>query len=172
MDQLRNAAFALALLGGVHDLFTKKVPNWLTIPGLVAGVIAHFILLGLEAGLWSLAAAAVPFLVLWPVWVVGWAGAGDVKLLMAVGAVGGFTFGWQVLVASFLLGGIWGFFDVTFRGRLLIFLKEMIRFFKSVITPGMPVLKPALDSSRKASFGVFVALAAVGVILWGQYVPA
>ncbi|NUM89491.1 MAG: prepilin peptidase, partial [Bdellovibrionales bacterium] len=163
------AAFAVALVGGVHDLFTKRVPNWLTIPAVLAGVGAHLFFFGWESALWSLAGALLPFAALWPVYAAGWAGAGDVKLLMAVGAVGGFTFGWQVTAAAFAGAGVWGFFDVLFRGRLVHFSREMLRFLKSVATPGMPVAKPALDAERKASFGIFVAIAAVGVILWGHY---
>ena len=34
--------FIYALVIGLYDLRTRRIPNWYTIPLIVAGVIAHF----------------------------------------------------------------------------------------------------------------------------------
>jgi prepilin peptidase CpaA len=102
-----NGAFLVALAMGlaamVEDLRRQKLPNWLTITGLAAG-------LGLAAphgwhGLWlAVAGAAVGFGILLPLcWMRGM-GAGDVKLLAAFGAL----LGPSAVLAAALLAAIFG----------------------------------------------------------------
>ena len=63
------------LLLSLYDLRTGKIPNWATLPLLLAGVILHFpgnALLWLACGL------------LFTSWYTGQMGAGDAKLWMAL----------------------------------------------------------------------------------------
>lgn len=59
----------------LHDLRTHRIPNWCTLPLILAGMVAHF------PGYMDLWLAC--FLLL-SAWTSGWMGAGDVKLWMAV----------------------------------------------------------------------------------------
>ncbi len=78
-------ALIVGLMAAGWDLKCRKIPNWLTFPGIMAGIILnllfnprdwYFPFLGLIAG----------FLILIIPFVMGGIGAGDVKLLMALGA--------------------------------------------------------------------------------------
>jgi prepilin peptidase CpaA len=85
--------FALALLllaASACDLQTRRIPNGLCAAGIAAGLAVHF-WHGVWPGLWSLAgiAATLPLLLLYAVRAFG---AGDIKLLMAVGALMGPVF--------------------------------------------------------------------------------
>ena len=63
------------LLVSLYDLRTHRIPNWCTMPLIIAGMIAHF---PGSPELW------LACFVLASAWFSGWMGAGDVKLWMAV----------------------------------------------------------------------------------------
>ncbi len=63
------------LVVSLYDLRTRRIPNWCTLPLILAGMVAHF------PGHMDLWLAC--FLLL-SAWASGWIGAGDVKLWMAV----------------------------------------------------------------------------------------
>ena len=63
------------LVVSLYDLRTRRIPNWCTLPLILAGMIAHF---PGNMDLW------LACFLLISVWSGGWMGAGDVKLWMAV----------------------------------------------------------------------------------------
>ena len=63
--------FAISL----YDLRTRQIPNWYTVPVLIAGLIVHF------PGYPDLRFASFVLLL---AWAKRWMGAGDVKLWLAV----------------------------------------------------------------------------------------
>jgi prepilin peptidase CpaA len=91
--------------GAFLDVRTRRIPNWLTGPSLLAGLILHLVLGGWR----SMATAALAgvlaggaFLVFY---LAGGMGAGDVKLMTAVGCVAGLTYVAEILIATALMGG-------------------------------------------------------------------
>ena len=86
------------------DLRCGRIPNWLTYPALVAGVALSFLSGGVTptaSGLGMLAAGGL-YLIFWLFRAVG---AGDVKLMAAVGAFVGWPDVWGVIVYTALGGG-------------------------------------------------------------------
>lgn len=87
LNEIRFAvAIVIGLIAAVWDVKYRKIPNWLTFPAMIAGVLLN------ELGNyhdWSfpLLGLAVGFLLLVIPHLCGGIGAGDVKLLMALGAV-------------------------------------------------------------------------------------
>jgi len=59
----------------LYDLRARRIPNWCTLPIIIAGVLAHF---PGHMDLW------LACFLLFSAWAGGWMGAGDVKLWMAV----------------------------------------------------------------------------------------
>ncbi len=59
----------------LYDLRTRRIPNWCTLPIIIAGVLAHF------PGHMDLWLACI---FLFSAWASGWTGAGDVKLWIAI----------------------------------------------------------------------------------------
>ena len=79
----------LVLAGAAWDLRSRRVPNGLVLAGFLFGVALNSFLYG-ESGLWSaLLGAALAILVYLPIHALGGIGAGDVKLMAAVGALVG-----------------------------------------------------------------------------------
>jgi Flp pilus assembly protein protease CpaA len=153
MEQLSAIAFGVSLLGGVHDLLTKRIPNWLTFPAMALGLAAQlwfFSWAGLLDGTLGLA--------------LGYMGAGDVKLLMAIGAWIGWSGCWAVAVGSVLLGAAYALAEITLRGRLRAVIINTYLFLRSVLVPGLVAEKLKLDHGRKFAFGLCLSLSVAGWI--------
>jgi len=95
-------AVALALIAGWTDWRSRRIPNWLTVPGFLAGVAANVLANGLAGLKTSLLGAGFGLLVLLPFVFLRSIGAGDWKL---AGALGAFA-GWEVL-GNLLMGSVW-----------------------------------------------------------------
>lgn len=74
------------ITAAVLDYRTKKIPNWITMPALLAGLAFHAAMPDGRGILWALAGFAVGFSLLIVPWLLGGGGMGDVKLLAALGA--------------------------------------------------------------------------------------
>jgi prepilin peptidase CpaA len=70
----------------VTDYHSRKIPNWLTVPAAVAGLLYHSFAPGGFGPLMALAGFAVGFVLLLLPWILGGGGMGDVKMLAALGA--------------------------------------------------------------------------------------
>jgi prepilin peptidase CpaA len=156
----------LALTGSaaLWDWRSRRIPNWLTVPGLLYGVAAHTVLKGWHGTLFSLEGAGLALVLLLPLVLLRALGAGDWKLMGVVGAF----LGWQlflfVLVGSFFASGIMAAFQVYRFGRIMETLRNMWTLVRGFIAFGLkknPQI--SLDNPRllKVPFGVAVAAATV-----------
>src|SRR5216683_3442577 len=98
---------AAVLLAALTDLKSFKIHNIVSIPLLFSGMAYHAMAHGWEAFAASLLGALFGFFVLMPLYIAGGMGAGDVKLLAAVGAWLGLPQTFYVFVASSLAAGIY-----------------------------------------------------------------
>ena len=153
-------AVALALIAGWTDWRSRRIPNWLTVPGFFIGVSVNVIANG-RAGLnASLLGAGFGLLVLLPFVFLRSLGAGDWKL---AGALGAFV-GWQVLVnllmGSVFVAGIMALGSVIYKGRFKETLRNIGRLLASMLTLRMPGTEVSLDNpqSLKVPYGVALAL--------------
>lgn len=115
-----EAVLALLLLAGsVYDLKTRRIPNGLTAAGVLAGLAAHAYFGGLPGLLWSLEGlcAALPLLLLYAARTFG---AGDVKLLMAVGALMGPSFLLWTLLGAVFAAGLLAVVSLVRQGRFTL----------------------------------------------------
>ena len=107
MPQLQwGVVIGASLVAAAIDLRTRRIPNLLTVPLLVAGWVCA-VVLGSFAGLADAAAASfllgLPFVLLFT---FAGGGAGDAKLMAALGAWLGVLNGTVVLVAVLLSGAL------------------------------------------------------------------
>ena len=86
MSALHIFVGALLLLACITDLHTRRIPNALTVSAIAAAVAFHGVTGGLSPAGWSLAGCLVGALLFFPMFALRGMGAGDVKLLAAVGA--------------------------------------------------------------------------------------
>ena len=79
-------AVFLAAWAGVMDWRYRRIPNWLTVPGLVAGIAVNTVASGWNGAKASLLGAGLGLLILLPFVLIRALGAGDWKLIGAIGA--------------------------------------------------------------------------------------
>ena len=113
------ALLLLAAVAAVWDLRTRRIPNWLVLAGLIAG----FALNGILYGLAGLAAAGLGMLVGFGIYLVlhllHAMGAGDVKLMAAVGSLVGWHEWFRIFLVAVIIGAIAGVILALTKGRLM-----------------------------------------------------
>jgi prepilin peptidase CpaA len=100
------------------DVRTRTIPNRLTFPALLLGLAVHGALAGADGLKSSLAGMAVAGGVLLPGWRFRWMGAGDVKLMAAVGAWMAWPQALVAVLASLIMGGAISLIVALRRGML------------------------------------------------------
>src|SRR6266404_9200165 len=130
----------------MFDFRYRRVPNWLTLTGVVLGIALNAFLFETE-GLWmSLKGIGVAFLIYFPLYLLRGMGAGDVKLMAAVGALVGWMNWLGILVLTSLLGGIAAIVIITAKGRVRKTLENIWLILMSIKSGHAPYSKsPQLD---------------------------
>lgn len=142
-----------------------KIYNHATFPAMLAGLLLHFIFGGASGLLWSFTGLGLGFVLVVMPFILELAKAGDLKLLMAIGALKG----WAFCGFGFLYGAIaFGLIAVPmlWRKNELAEVGETVKGYVAVATTiqGAPEA-PARVSKRKylpwgvgLCLGYFVAL--------------
>jgi prepilin peptidase CpaA len=153
---------ALTILAALLDWRSRRIPNWLTVPGLLSGVVVHALIAGWPGALFALKGAGLALILLLPLVALRALGAGDWKLMGAVGAFVGWQMFLFVLLGSIFASGIIAIVQVYRTGRVMETLKNMVTLVRGFFTFGLkknPQI--SLDNPRllKLPFGVAVAAA-------------
>jgi len=90
----------LVLVATVIDIALHRIPNVLTVGGVLLGLILQSWLQGWSGLLDGLGGVATGFFMYLPLYAFGWMGAGDVKLMAAVGSF----LGWPDSLLAVALG--------------------------------------------------------------------
>jgi prepilin peptidase CpaA len=124
----------LVALATRADVQSRKIPNFLTGPALLLGVLVHLGLGGLPGTGNALLGAAVAGAILLPGWLMGFMGAGDVKLMAAVGAWLAYPDGLMAAVGALIAGGIIAVAIAVRRG----ILSQALRNTASLVLAVLP----------------------------------
>jgi len=164
---LKEGVWMLAALpaaaAGWTDWRSRRIPNWLTVPGLVLGIAANSLAGGWVGAKDSLLGAALGLALLLPLVLIRSLGGGDWKL---VGALGAFL-GWQrliaVLLSTVLVAAVMAVVLVLWKKRVRQTLRNLGHMLASFFTLHLPGPELTLDNpeSLKVPFGVAVAIAVI-----------
>jgi prepilin peptidase CpaA len=139
MDQpfLQLILASVLLVAGVTDLRSCKIPNWLTISAMAGGLLSHSLLNGLSGLLFSVKGLGLGLAMFLILYIVGGMGAGDVKLLAAVGSFIGAEGVFSAGIIAMLLGGLYAMALIIARCGVRASLKQMPTILKScILMPG------------------------------------
>jgi prepilin peptidase CpaA len=165
-DSVWLLAGFLALWAGGLDWRYRRIPNWLTVPGLVAGIAVNTLVSGWPGTKTSLLGAGLGLLLLLPLVLIKALGAGDWKLVGALGGCLGPTRLIAVLIGSMFVAGIMAIGLIVYKGRVRESARNLAHMLAAFLTLHLPGREVSLDNpdAAKIPFGVSVA---VTVILFG-----
>lgn len=110
---------ALVLCAAVFDARTRRIPNWLTVSGVLAGVALNTFLYPGMSGLWfAVKGLGLGFGIYLVLHLLHAMGAGDVKLMAAVGSIVGASDWFGIFLITAVAGGILSVVVSIAKGRL------------------------------------------------------
>ncbi len=124
------------------DVRYYKIPNWLTMSGMIIGLIYHGIVGGFSGVLFSLFGILAGGGILLLFYLFKGVAAGDVKLFAAIGAITGVQFTLYGLMYSVLLAGLIGVIMIIFRKDLIMRVYYgIVRIFNALLKRNMKDLE-------------------------------
>ncbi|MEO1751615.1 prepilin peptidase [Thiofaba sp. EF100] len=163
---------ALFIPAVITDIRDRRIPNVLTLPFWFIGIAAHAVLDGLpglkEAGLGWL----ILFAMTLPFWLLGWMGAGDVKLMAAVGALVGADLALDVLLGIVLTGLILAVIQLIRHGLLLQSLRRFIAIFGFSMAAGRPTyIEPeSRERGLILPYAIPIAIGTLAALVFRLYI--
>jgi prepilin peptidase CpaA len=145
------AALAIAGLACVTDLRSARIPNLLTFSALALGLLFHGLApsgSGVQAALVGLLAG---LLVFFPFFALGAMGAGDVKLMAALGAWLGWQPAIQVALYGAVAGGVLALALAMWRGYLRTAMRNILALVRYWAVVG---IKPLPELTLEAGTGL------------------
>ncbi len=153
-------ATLVALLGAAFDLKSRRIPNFITGPALVFGLLLHLSLDGWRGLLTALAAGLICGAVFIIFYVAGGMGAGDVKLMAATACIAGLSNVAYLLVLTALAGGVMAVVLALMRGRLKLTLLNVLALTAHHSRSGLiphPEINVLNASTLRLPYGLAIA---------------
>lgn len=161
---------ALLLTAAWTDARTRKIPNWLVVAGLTAAFVlrASIGIGGVRDGLLG---AAVAFAIALPLFAMGALGAGDGKLLIAVGAFLGPAMLLPAGLAIAIAGGVIAFAMALWQRTLLPVLQSAWGLLQYLVSMGRAGHLPPAGTARNDGipYGVPIAIGTLAVWFFGGW---
>jgi prepilin peptidase CpaA len=150
-----------ASIGSVHDVRERRIPNRITGPAILAGLTLHTIYRGwgglADSALAGLIAGGI-FLIFF---LAGGMGAGDVKLMAAVGCFAGLSSLRMVVIATVAAGAVFALVVGIYNGRLRETLRNvgalLLHHGQQGLTPH-PDLNLTNDKTLRLPFALPIAV--------------
>lgn len=157
-------AAPLAAVAGGADWCWRRIPNWLTVPGLMVGIAANAALGGWAGAKSALLGAGLGLALLLPFVLIRSLGAGDWKLVGALGAFLGPQRLIAVLFIAVLVAGLMALILIVWKRRVWQTMHNLWRMLAAFLTLRLPDSELTLDNPQavKVPFGVAVAIATIG----------
>jgi prepilin peptidase CpaA len=167
------AVVIVAVISAVTDLRFRKIPNWLSLSAALTGLLLNFFFSGFQGLGSALVGSIAGFLLLFFVYLVGGMGAGDVKLMAAIGA---FLGPWLIFVAfiwTALAGGVLALLLIGWRKTF----RQTSQNLKTILLSLSMGTSPrqaniTLDNPKliKLPYGVPIALGTI-LAVWVRDIP-
>jgi prepilin peptidase CpaA len=153
-------ALTVAGIGGITDVSTRRIPNKLTYLAMMIAIAGRFALQGwhgLGSALLGGLVGGGAFLIFFLLHAMG---AGDVKLITAVGCFVGPGSAIEIVLASAIAGGVFAIIYALWQGRLrtvLVNCLDLIQFHAAAGAEVHPSLNLSNPQAVRLPYGVAIA---------------
>ena len=163
---------SILIIAAVIDIRVKKIPNLITFPTMVLGPVYYGVTNGWDGLLFSLGGLALGMGIFFILYMMGGMGAGDVKLMGAVGAIVGSKGILLTALFSAIVGGVYALIVLLFN---IEYLKDLIKrsyiTIKSFVFTKQFIPVPAEKSLKKPTlcYGVAIAIGTFSYLILEAY---
>jgi len=148
-------------ISAIIDLRTQKIPNLITLPTVIVALLYHFFTHGINGLIFGALGLATGIGLLIIPYILGVSGAGDAKLMGAVGAVLGSKSVFVAFLLTALVGGIYAVILIMFNQKRFkgFFKKQLITLQLFILTRKF-IPDPVEENKKKPRlcYGVAIAL--------------
>ncbi|MGR4068940.1 A24 family peptidase [Billgrantia sp. C5P2] len=156
----------------IWDFLQWRIPNPLVMAGAAVGILLQMWAAGTGGVLAAISGLLVGLAILLPGYMMGFTGAGDAKLMAAVGTFLGPLGILQVALCSILVGGLialgFAFSSLMMRQSVSPWGRYSL-MFRTLVATGRPLYIPPEEGEvmgRKFPFAVSIALGTTAWIAW------
>lgn len=172
---IRDIILALVVIISVYtDLTEQKILNKVVLPGVLLGFGVNIYYMGGPGLLFSGKGVLVGMGLLLIPFILGGMGAGDVKLLGAIGAIKGTQFVFNTFIGTALAGGLIAIIVIITRKKFLSTLKRIgIGLYIVFTSKNVNAIKNMEQDDEKGYFPYGLAIS-VGTLIaymvrWGKW---
>jgi prepilin peptidase CpaA len=155
------------------DIRSRKILNIVTFPSIIFGIVYNIFALGFEGFLFSGKGllVGVGFLII--PYILGGIGAGDVKLMAAIGALMGTSFVFYSFIYTALIGGAIAVLLIFKSRGFMNSIKALYFNFTNIVlfrsNLGSMIIPKDKKSSISFPYGVAIVLGTLCTLVWGGF---
>lgn len=163
---------SILVIAAIIDIRVQKIPNLITFPTMVLGLIYHSITTGLNGLIFSIEGLVLGIAIFIIPYLMGGMGAGDAKLMGAIGAIIGPK---GVLLASLftaIVGGIYALIILLLNHKYSkSFITRNAMTLKTLALTGqfIPISADESEKKFKLCYGVAIAIGTISYLLLEFY---
>ena len=173
MDPMIVGLTAVLLMAMYTDLQSSRIPNWLTFSAMGFALVVHAWLNGLQGAFFSLAGLGVGLGLFLLLHLSGSIGAGDVKLMAAVGAIVGAHGALESGLLAIMVGGVYALGAMCYQWGIVNTCRKLAFAAQGAVLTGGRVWAHELSLPFRLRYGLAVAggtlLVQLGVHPFGGY---
>jgi prepilin peptidase CpaA len=166
------AAITISSVAALTDIRSRRIPNWLTYSAMLLGVGYHTMVNGAQGFFFGAGGLLLGLAFLIVFYLAGGTGAGDVKLMGAVGALLGPTGVFTAFIFTALVGGIYAILLLLLRFRVMGTAVRLSTMFSSLRYGGLNLTAAPAGKDEKITvlnYGVAIAIGVILTALWNVY---
>lgn len=124
---INNYILIILIITSIYfDITQKRIPNFITFPVILWGLLSYSIFEGFQGFKFSFLGFILGLFIFLIPFILGGMGGGDVKMMAAIGALMGWRFVLYTGIYTGLTGGIIVIIYLIYKGKLLITLKKAL----------------------------------------------
>ncbi|MDR4469971.1 MAG: A24 family peptidase [Nitrospira sp.] len=139
------------------DIRWARIPNWLTVSAMGVGIFAHAWIGGLQGIGFSLAGLGMGLGLFLLPYACKAIGAGDVKLMAAIGAIAGLSGVLSVAALSVLVGGVYALGAMSYQWGLAVTSRKLVGATYGALVTGGETGIQELRLPFKLRYGLAIA---------------
>jgi prepilin peptidase CpaA len=155
------ALSSILIVAAIIDIRIQKIPNILTFPTMVAGLTYHFVTKGWGGLIFSAEGLTIGIAIFLIPYVMGGMGAGDAKLMGAVGAMTGPKGVFIACLFTAIAGGIYALivflFNIQYLKNFIARSSITVKIF-ALTRNFIPIPSDEFEKKPRLCYGVAIAI--------------